>query len=391
MAYPYYRGPVVIWVLNSARHSNRSWTVNLHTILKQLQMFIQKLKNILPQLLLLVISTVLSLAALEVALRVFNIPPKPVIPENCQQFTQEATDAHDYADVHAAYPPNSTHTLCTSEFQVTYNFDANGYLGYAKSDVKPQSLLVLGDSFAFGFGVEPAQSFAGRLGAYDAGLWGISFPTHAEAFKQIVDVVKPRQVIWTIYPWHLISLSDGGWRARVRFDENAHPFLSQVVDFYNQTNLSSVILTATGWGVNRFDFYTLEYALYDEQDTSMKMAYWEFEKAVKKITRLAKERNIQLIPVFIPSKSRLALDVDGRRPPLLHFGHILQGDLPTRRMSEILVRYGIPVEDQIDAFELFKDGSVDWHESYFVIDGHLNVQGNKYLADFLKRKLDSIK
>lgn len=352
----------------------------------------QKLKNMLVQVSLLLLSTTFTLVILEVTLRALDIPAEPIlIPEYCKKTNHEGGATYEYSYIHGAYPPNSTHTLCASEFRIIYHVDSNGYLGYTKSDVEPQSLLVFGDSFAFGFGVEPAQSLAGLLGAYNAGLWGNSFPIHALAFKQIVDVVRPRQAIWVLYPPHLISVSKRHWNTPITFDEDAHPFLDQLAGFYNQTKLSSVILKATGWGVNRLDYYTREWSLYDGQDTTVDDGYWAFEKAVKRVTRLAQERNIQVIPVFIPSKTRLALDVDGKRPLLLHFGHTLQGDLPTRRMSEIFVRYGIPVEDQIDAFELFKDGSVDWHQSYFVIDGHLNVQGNKYLADFLRQKLDAKK
>lgn len=350
-----------------------------------------KLKNALIQVSLLLISTLVALTILELALRALNIPPKPTIPESCQPYVQAGKEAHDYSNIHGQYVPNSTHTLCTSEFQVAYHMDSNGYLGFAKPNTDEHPLLVIGDSFAFGFGVEPAQSFAGQLEAYNAGLWGNSFPMHAQAFEQIVDVVKPRRVIWVIYPPHLISVSTRRWNTRATFDEDAHPFLAQIVDFYNQTNLSGVILASTGWGVNAPDYYTLEWSLYDDQDSTLDMGYWAFEKAVKKITRIARERNVEVIPLFIPSKSRLQLEVDGLRPPLLHIGRNLQGDLPTRRMGEILSKYGIPPENQFDAFDIFRDGSVDWHRSYFTIDAHLNEQGHRYVADYLKQKLGELK
>ena len=354
-------------------------------------MFVEKLKNFIPQVVLVIISTTLSLAALEGGLRMLNIPPKPIVPKGCEQLWKDAFDARDYADLHGVYHPNSTQTLCTSEFRVTYHIDSNGYLGRVKPDGKQQPLLVIGDSFAFGFGVQPDESFAGRLDAYNAGLWGNSFPLHALAFEQIVDIVKPRQVIWAIYPPHLISVSNRRWNTLDSFDQDAHPIFTPLVGFYNQTSLSSLILESTGWGINRPDPYTREWSLYDEQDSSLDKGYRAFEQAVKKVTHLAQERNIQLIPVFIPSKTRLKLEVDGIRPPLLHFGHTLQGDLPTNRMSEILVKYGVPASNQIDAFDLFKDGSIDWHTSYFVLDGHLNVQGNQYLANLIQRHLNATK
>jgi hypothetical protein len=354
-------------------------------------MFKKKLKELIGNLSVLFFSTLISLIVLELGLRALHIPPTLDIPEQCDAYLQVAYDARDYGDKYGIYPANSSHTLCTSEFTVTYNIDSLGYLGYAGgSDKNPRSLLVFGDSFAFGFGVHPSESFAGILGGYNAGLWGNSFPLHALAFKQTIDVIKPREAIWVIYPPHLVSVSKRRWNTLAYFEQEDHPYLSPIVEFYNQTNLSSLILSSTGWGVNRSDIYTREWALYDDEDTSLEKGYQAFEKSVKEITKLAKERNIKLIPLFIPQKTRLSLELDGSRPPLLHFGKVLQGDLPVQRMSAILVKYGVPLENQIDGIEMFKNSDIDWHTQFYALDVHMNADGNKHMAEFLIKKLETI-
>ena len=105
-------------------------------------------------------------------------------------------------------------------------------------------------------------------------------------------------------------------------DKESHPRLFRAVEWFNSTKLSALLIKTTGIGWNRPNYETLEYSLYDAKDESLESAYRRYEEAVVHVTTLARSRGIQLIPLFVPSKTEWQL-AEGHRPLLVHFGHHL--------------------------------------------------------------------
>ncbi|MGD0090731.1 MAG: hypothetical protein ABSE73_12495 [Planctomycetota bacterium] len=335
-------------------------------------------------------SIVIGRVICEVALRVLNIPPQDSVPPELKVHLAEFGRAHNFSLGFACYPPNITVPVCTSEFQTFNQTDNLGYVGVGKPKAEARPLLVFGDSFAYGYGVNAAEAIAAQLDAYNAGLWGTSFPLHARALERVAGVFKPKRALWILYPPHLITVCKNKWRARGVVDPVDHPCLAWGIGLYNRTRLSLAIMSATGWGFNRDDYFTLEWSLYDPADTLVDSGFDAFEQAAADVAKVARRANIQIIPVFIPSKAQLALALDGKRPVLLHRSAALDPSLAVRRMQEILARQGIGPECHIDVLELFRSGSLPWREAYFPIDAHLNAKGSRAVAQFLAEKLKAL-
>ena len=109
--------------------------------------------------------------------------------------------------------------------------------------------------------------------------------------------------------------------------------------------------------------------------------YEVFRATVRKMAEIAKQNNIELITVFIPSKQQLMLQTENKRPFFVNRGAKLSSELPVKRLSKILVEYGIPIKQQIDLLPYF--AKQNWRELYFTHDAHINEKGNRYVAAIL--------
>jgi len=159
---------------------------------------------------------------------------------------------------------------------------------------------------------------------------------------------------------------------------------------YNVTRLSTLVLMATGWAVDKPDYYTREWAMYDPADASVDSGYAVFDRAAREVARLASERDIQVVTVFVPTKKQLGLAVDGRRPATVKVGRPLVPGYAIGRMSAILQGAGVPVEQQIDVTEMFRgtrESGSTWQSHYFAEDAHLNEHGNARVAAYLGAEL----
>lgn len=347
------------------------------------------LKNVTLNALLLGASLFISLVSIEIYLRYFPFPSDTQKPEICRNFDPISLARYSYSQGNYSYPSNTDLPLCTGDFFVTNRSDEDGYLGASAASNK-HSVLVFGDSFAFGFGVKKEEAFASLIGAYNAGLWGNTFLNHAHVLNRLIRKGRNyRTAFWVIYPSHVITASKGGWNSRIQINKGEHPFLFEVIEKYNDTALSKAILAGLGTGINTVDYYSPEWSLYDEADSYADSGYEVLETAAREISRAARENNIKVVPIIIPSKRQLALKSDGVRPLYIMPWHKLDADLPTRRIEEILGKNGFSMDDHIVILDEILNGGnrvANWKQLYFLNDAHFNSTGNKYLASVLCSK-----
>jgi hypothetical protein len=107
----------------------------------------------------LAIGSIVSLACLELGYRWLRLPA--LGPTTNPSYVQ-----HD-PELGWVYRPSATARHRTSEFDVSIAINSRGFRGPEWGPKQPgrARVLVLGDSYAFGWGVEPAESFTARLQA----------------------------------------------------------------------------------------------------------------------------------------------------------------------------------------------------------------------------------
>jgi len=366
-------------------------TASNHSPPQEPQRARSRLRKVLTRALLSFAGIVLVCAVFEVFLRIVDYPQNlgaPRVPKHQERLLEARKAATAHCSRNSAYLPTCKILVFSHEFNVVGVTDSLGYLGTGKPDPEQRDLLVFGCSFAYGFGVEQSETFASLLGAYNAGLWGLSFPHHARAFEKAADAVKPRRAIWVLYPPHLITATRNAWRARRSVDPKKHPWTSGSFAQFNKTRISDLILASTGWGYNRSDYYTREYSLYDKQDAYPERGYEQFEKAVKHVVERSTSRDIPIIPLLMPSKAQIQLELEGTRPRLMYGKGELDAGYPMERMKDILEKNGIPRERHIDLLPVLAGTS--WRDLYFKRDAHLNPDGCKFVADCLEERLKTI-
>lgn len=345
------------------------------------------IKKIAINSILTIFGLVAALFAVELFLLAFPFPKDAIKPSYCLEYDRKTVSLYTYSVSHYAYPPRTDLPNCSSDFLVVNTSDLDGYLGNSNSATKKQT-LVLGDSFAYGFGVKKEQAFASHIGAYNAGLWGNSFPNHPRVLERLLNRGKNFDVvIWVIYPPHLITVSDGGWLTQLNVSKDEHPWLYWIVENYNKSRISKVVLATLGWGVNSSDYYTPEWSLYDVLDSYAETGYMKFKKAANEIKQISAAHKIKVIPLIVPSKSQVALQLNGVKP-LFKLRHKLEADFPNRRLSEILRQAGFQNDDQIILFdELIADGDkYTWYKYYWTNDAHFNEDGNRFVAKIILQK-----
>ncbi len=112
--------------------------------------------------LLLIASTVLALGAAELVLRSLAEQRSVVRPDGERKTLFNAYRSDERLSY--AFRPGWVGTHSASEFRVAVRIDARGMRSVQDAVAAPVArLLVLGDSYAYGWGVEADASFAGRL------------------------------------------------------------------------------------------------------------------------------------------------------------------------------------------------------------------------------------
>ncbi len=326
----------------------------------------------------------LGAALCEGLLRVLGVFPS-AWPAPYRHLYPEFQAAQDYSSHYGRYKPGSEIPVFVEGRVILGRIDELGYLGTPGRQPVEGDLLVFGDSFAYGFGVPAERAFAALMDGYNAGFWGQSFPFHAGVFNRVVPVIRPTRALWIIYPPHVITCGHG-WVTRRNVDPATHPVLAFLLACYNETRLSTLVLKATGWGANRSDYYTLEWSLYDPKDTLPDSGYARFESAATEIVQSARRQHVQLIPVLVPSKNRIGLELEHLRPPPYVGGPLVPG-LAEERMASILERHGVPRSQQVNLMDLMRGAPQAWRGYYFKGDAHFSEAGNAAVAAYLKDRL----
>lgn len=149
-------------VATLARHNANAVKINSRSLLVNISLFL--------------VSTLLGLLLSEIALRILGFKPLYVSPERDRFWQYDAL-------LGWAHQPGQTGTFETEQFQTNVRINEKGLRDRSHSYEGQNGIkriLVLGDSFAWGYGVEESERFSQRLEGYlgieviNAGVSGYS-------------------------------------------------------------------------------------------------------------------------------------------------------------------------------------------------------------------------
>lgn len=284
-----------------------------------------------------------------------------------------------------ALQPEASYRVDTGATRWTVHSDARG-LRVAEKPVPAAAdaplLLVLGDSFAFGHGVEFEESFAGMLAA-DGTLrvantalpgWGPVQYRRMLDF-QLSEGNVPNRILLSIYVgndfhdcvWdrdvpvrHGILGDPGGIRSFVKRNSHLYRLLSKAYHAVAEHEPGDRYGTVE---------QLVRPAAWTEPPLSEALPL--FRGAVVEIAATAAARGIDLRAIVIPASDTVDAVARGRAPTA-----DWDPSLPNRKTAEVLEGAGIPFVDVTDA--LAKLGARD---GYLPFDGHLTPRANRIVAD----------
>lgn len=376
------------------------------------------MKKILQGISIVVISLSIAIATAELIAGLFLKTSKG---SNCLNYTSEAlASSGSFSSKFFHYPPNSVVRHCDVEFDYKYSINKNG-LRNGSSDVNSE-ILAIGDSFTFGFGVADDETFPSLLHANNAGLWGNSYQAQLESFKRNVELLKPRVVIWSIYPPHFITMMRGQWSenspgdiyislnnelliSAVRFlnkkiilNSNLVKLIFKTLDIESlQENNNSVI-------IKRYATNKKEAILYDSNlgkttytnnplvNESFKSDFDSTNSKIvsifKEVKKIADQKGIEIYFYLIPSRLNL-MALNGE----LKNQHYQGYDFNPRKMEDTfeddLLISGFRKQQifRLSNLEEFKGNG--WEKYYFKIDAHWNSAGHQIIAKHIKLNLNN--
>ena len=171
---------------------------------------------------------------------------------------------------------------------------------------------------------------------------------------------------------------------------------------YKAMNISNIFFDGTDLMLHRDAYQTKEIILFDRNISETK--YTDNEKVYKdfgnnrdkvllqmqgyfkEAKRVAEIKGIKIIFVIIPSKLNLHLH-KGTANVGAYPNMSIDPDLPTILVSDAIEKAGFSSRDVLNIGSLPELQMDDWGKYYFPIDAHLNVDGNKLVAEAIKKKL----
>jgi hypothetical protein len=279
---------------------------------------------------------------------------------------------------------SSLHQHIAGDFSVTVHTDEKGFRKGRSMSLGKNSILVLGDSFTFGFGVEDNQTYpyylSEKLPDYNiinAGLTsGMSFDTEYVYLREHFKEIKPSLVIVQVYPGNDFSdIKSNEWIPE-NFDVPERVVTSFDVDSDgNLYTRRAIPLFKAGLFLQRhsylFNFlwrrrHSLEkFAMRNDlvDATTLQRA----EIIVKALSNFSAENNVPIVVVIIP----ITKDEQQRL--------MLEGTV--HKFEEMLQKNNMPYT-YLDS--LFNYPAEQIH---FKHDGHYNSFGNEIVADGISEYL----
>jgi hypothetical protein len=251
--------------------------------------------------------------------------------------------------------------------------------------------LFIGDSFTFGHGVNYEDSFAGILDQSEpeyqftnAGVGAYGPVEYRQVLEQEIGTGPPPQFVLVttflgndlsdcmrqqISSPEWITSHPGGLRSWIKRNTHVYRLISRIWHQFapasdNFSTSGSSLFTPMSW-----------------EEGDLKGALLVYEQELARIAEICTSRKIALCACIIPIKAAVqAADhgASGSKP----LGSTVHYELPARKVGSVFEKLRIPYVDI--TLTLARLGA---EKAYFRHDGHLTPQGNRAVAEEIRRKL----
>jgi hypothetical protein len=290
------------------------------------------------------------------------------------------------------YRPDITLTYRVPEFEMAIRTNDEGLRSSPASTAAGPTVLFIGDSFTFGWGVDQQRRFSERIGQslgdiriVNAGHWMYAFDQQLVLLKELVARYRPAVVVqgfyWlhvrTLYNHHDVRGRDGALRAvevpSLRVDDNGVlRFHSEWVD---DPPLGSQLVALLARSLLNRDLrrQAATWVEYMRPGSTADAALWaESDALIGETIAYLRTAGIAYVPFLIPT----SVEVGGtgwsqvgwqekNPPPGVDTG------LPARRLTTIFRKYGTNPVDLVPTLRTRGGPAL-----YFAADGHWNEQGH---------------
>jgi hypothetical protein len=311
------------------------------------------------------------------------------------------------------YRPNLDFTYRTSEFVTRIRTDD---AGLREGPITPDAegvttVLFIGDSFTFGWGVAEEERYSEvltrlmaekrpgtRLRIVNAGHWMYAFDQQLVLMKEMIERYRPAVVVQGIYWIHvrtlfnhrLVRAPDGALRAveDPKIKVNDQGVLKFRSDWLERPPLNSqLVVLVARWLLNR-DLHdrVAETVDYMRPGSTKDLPLWNLtDELIGETIRTLRNAGIAYVPFLIPTSVEVGstqwrhVNWTAAAPPI----GTIEPSLPASRLSEMFKRHGTNIVPLAAAMR--KRGGA---ELYFQQDAHWTAKGHAVAAEILTPHLD---
>lgn len=298
------------------------------------------------------------------------------------------------------YKPNFNSTVQSEEF--TMNIRTNSRrLRSAENTESDLTILAIGDSFTFGWGVQEEQRYSEqlaraiqsrfpgrRVSVVNAGHWMYTFDQQLLTLAELVELHKPDLVVQGWYWPHARTILGHEWKLRdgvvakvnapgVFVDDKG--VLRFRHDFLMAPPFGSRLLAeiARSWLNYRLvgESATSDLDLLDEHNPDAEVAWNRTREMIRQTGEMVRRLDVAYIAFGIPRDVLVSKSEWRGHEELLHDKDL---DLPDRRFAQWFEASGLNYVNMTLPFR--RDYT---NELYFPIDPHWAAAGHKLAADIL--------
>ena len=347
------------------------------------------------------LSVIVALLLLEGALRLFP----SLLPAEAQlkQLWQEQTPVKSVGDPYLGfiYPPHYKAEIASNDFRFTLDSDEHGFRNASPWPDRAE-VVVVGDSMAYGWGVEQRESWTTLLDAalpasrvITLGLPGTTPQQYARYFEKFGVALRPKIVIFAIFPGNDIidaavfnrwvaAGSPGNYNVWRFFEgsvpSTAKPLFDRSVLLLSLSSMRKSLLygfnsrTVTLADGGKLQLVPSVYGKALEHNDPADGGFQSIVKATVDARNRARAIGSQFVVLLFPVKESIYLPLQG-----ISFAGLVHP------LQEVLLNQaGIP---SIDMTGPFREWAAKGKQLYFEVDGHPNALGNQVVADTVAQYL----